>query len=246
MPPKPPRPDAPGTRIALLVSHGQPSEPQVGEDEIAALAAAVSEHAPGWDIRGATLAAPGALEAALVGTPKAAPLYPMFIADGWFTQSALPKRLDGAPVRQMNPFGMDPGLPAFAADWLRREIAAAGWRPENTALFIAGHGSGRSPRPAAVTRDFADALTALLPLREIRCGFVEEAPSLEDMAAGLGDKAICLPFFAAKRGHVLDDVPEALDAVGFTGLRLDPIGCHPGIPALIARRLTEEPAEVST
>ncbi len=222
---------------AVIVSHGQPSDPQVGEAEIRALAEATAPFAPDWDLRGATLAAPGALDAALEGARGDVVIYPMFMADGWFTQDELPRRLGDAPTRRLPPFGLDPALPGFAADWLREEIAARGWQPTETRLFVAAHGSGRSKRPAEVTRAFAAALASRLPLAETRSGFVEEEPYLADMARGLGDKAICLPFFAARRGHVLDDLPEALDEARFSGRVLDPIGLHPGIPAFIARRL---------
>lgn len=224
-------------RRAVIVSHGQPSEPEIGEAEIRTLAEAIVPFAPDWDVRGATLAGPGALEAALAGAPDDLVVYPMFMADGWFTQDELPRRLGDAPARRLPPFGLDPALPGFAADWLKAEIASRGWSPATTRLFVAAHGSGRSKRPAEVTRAFAAALGAHLPLAETRCGFVEEEPYLADMARDLGQTSICLPFFAARRGHVLDDLPEALDEVGFAGIRLDPVGLHPGIPAFIARRL---------
>jgi len=50
---------------AIIVSHGQPSEPEVAEDELARFAAEVSPHLPGWRLQAATLAQPGALDAAL-------------------------------------------------------------------------------------------------------------------------------------------------------------------------------------
>ncbi|WGW03598.1 sirohydrochlorin chelatase [Tropicibacter oceani] len=220
----------------VIVSHGQPSDPQIGETEISALARAVAQALPGRDIRGATLAAPGALEDALDGSRDAL-VYPFFMADGWFTKSVLPKRLTGMQARQLPPFGLDPDLPEFTQQWLQRVLDEAGWQAGETGLFLAAHGSGKSDKPAEVTRAFAQHLAALMPLRDIRCGFVEQPPFLADMARNMGDKAICLPFFALKRGHVLEDLPQALDAVNFAGLRLEPFGCQPELPAFIARRL---------
>ncbi|WP_425101558.1 sirohydrochlorin chelatase [Tropicibacter sp. S64] len=219
---------------AIIVSHGQPSEPEVGEAEIVALAQAVQAHLPDMTVRGATLAKEGALEAAI--SPGAL-VYPFFMADGWFTQKALPKRLAGFDVTQLAPFGLDPDLPDWTAEWLREELDEAGWTAQETALFIAAHGSGRSDKPASVTKGFAEQLGKRLPFRTIRCGFVEETPFLAESAAGLGEKAICLPFFNMKRGHVLDDLPQALEEVRFSGLRLEPFGCQPGLPEFIAKRL---------
>lgn len=225
------------SRPVVIVSHGQPSDPATGEAEITDLAARVAAHAPHLQVRAATLASPGALEAACADT---APLiYPFFMSDGWFTQINLPKRLQGVAHRQLPPFGLDPDLPRFTAHWLAGQIDQQGWQPQDTRLFLAAHGSGRSPRPAQATQDFAQALAAILPLAEIRCGFVEEPPFLQEAAQDMGDQALCLPFFALKRGHVLEDLPEALKAANFTGLRLEPFGLHPDLPAFLAKRFCD-------
>ena len=71
------------TKIALLLSHGQPSDPDPAEAALALLAAQVRGHLPGWQVVSATLAKPGALDAVAGGTPGL--VYPMFMAGGWFT-----------------------------------------------------------------------------------------------------------------------------------------------------------------
>lgn len=223
-------------RRALLISHGQPSEPERGEAEIATLARAVSDHLPGIDLRGVTLAGDGTLEAALDGAGPGSLAYPLFMADGWFVRDQLPKRIGSKAVHILPPFGMDAGLPGFAATWLRGEIAGRGWRAPEVTLAVLGHGSGRSDRPAQVTRGFAEAVAAQLGCA-LRLGFVEQAPLLTEALEGIGAHSIALPFFAARRGHVLDDLPEAARETGFDGVMLDPIGLHPEIPAFIAARL---------
>lgn len=221
---------------ALIVSHGQPSDPDVGEAEIAALAAAVAQHLPDARVDGVTLAAPGRIEALSADRPGAL-IYPMFMADGWFTQVQLPKRLaDGVGPRLVS-FGLDCTLPMLAAHWVRQVCADRGFDPKDTDLIIAGHGSGKSRRVSEATNAFAARVAGDVKPRSVRCGFVEEDPSLTDALTGLGENAICLPFFAAKRGHVLDDLPEAVAASGFTGVVLDPIGLHPDVPKMIADAL---------
>jgi len=226
------------TSAALIVSHGQPSDPGPAEEALAQFAARVAEHLPGWHVGAATLAQPGALDAALAAAIEAPRVYPLFMTEGWFTGENLRNRLAGASDAEiLRPLGVSPHLPALAAELLGREIAQAGWTPGDTRLFLAGHGSGRSGNSARDTRAFADALGALLPLAEIRTGFVEEAPFLADAARGLGTQSLCLPFFAAAGGHVVDDIPEALDAAGFRGRRLAPLGLAPEVPALVAREI---------
>lgn len=222
---------------AIIVSHGQPSDPAPAEAVLAEFAGSVAKALPDWQITSATLANPGALDLALESSPTAPLIYPMFMSQGWFTQDHLRKRLGDHPARVLPPFGVDPALPQMAADLLRDVLARQGWTAQDTQMFIAGHGSGRSPNSARDTHSFATALASLIAFREQRVGFVEQSPYLAETAEGLGPKSICLPFFAARGGHVLDDIPQALDQTGFSGLRLDPIGCAPDAPALVARAL---------
>lgn len=225
------------TEQAIIVSHGQPSEPDPAETALATLAARVAGRLPGWHVGSATLAKPGALQAALEQAGPHPLIYPMFMTAGWFTGEELLDRLNDRKAKVLPPLGLDAGLPEMAAELLSEVLAYEGWTTANTRLFIAAHGSGRSRNSARDTQAFATALAALMPLAEIRVGFVEEPPYLADMAFDLGPKSICLPFFAAKGGHVTDDIPEALDLAGFQGVRLEPIGCSQAVPALIARAL---------
>ena len=227
---------------AIIVSHGQPSDPAPAGQALAAFAARVGARLPGWQVTSATLAAPGALDRAFAQAGETALIYPMFMTNGWFTRDALRRAIGGRHAHALPPFGTEPGLPALTAEWLRDMLRQQGWAARDTRLFLAAHGSGRSDRSAQDTRAFARALARLLPLAEIRVGFVEERPCLSDMAFDLGAQAICLPFFAAEGGHVLEDVRDALDLAGFEGLRLPPVGHAEAAPALVAK--TIEAAEV--
>ncbi len=224
---------------AIIVSHGQPSDPDPAEETLAQFTSQVAAALPDWQVSSATLAKEGALEAALEQAGGYVWVYPLFMTAGWFTQDALKKRLGDHPAEVLAPFGVDPGLPKMAADLLQGVLAENGWRAEETTLFIAAHGSGRSRNSARDTQAFAAALSALIPWAELRVGFVEEPPLVLDMAMNLGPKSICLPFFAAKGGHVIEDIPEALNAARFEGVCLDPIGCAPAIPALVADALRQ-------
>lgn len=224
-------------RHALIVAHGQPSAPQQPEAALARLADAVAGHLPGWRLRSATLASPGRLEAEADAMPPGTIVYPLFMARGYFVTRVLPSRLDARPHRMAPPLGLDPDLPQLAAGLLRMALDGrrADRQPER--LLLAAHGSARGRAAADAAEAFAAALRPRLAGIEIVTGYVEQAPRIDAAARDLGPQDICLPFFAQDGDHCRDDIPRALDAAGFAGLRLPPLGLAAGIPALIARAL---------
>ena len=200
---------------------------------------------PGWSLGSATLAAPNELTNATRALPDAL-IYPMFMSDGWFTKTTLPQHLEmaGASVRRiLPPFGRDARLPDLAADMVRAAAQDAGHRPQQTTLIVAAHGAEKNPAAARCARHIADQIARLVPFHEIRLGFLEEPPYLQDAARIAPDRpAICLPLFAAGGAHVARDLPVALTRAGFRGPLLKPIGLQDGVPALIATALTQPTA----
>ncbi|WP_425043755.1 sirohydrochlorin chelatase [Primorskyibacter sp. S87] len=224
------------TRSALIVAHGQPSEPDPAEQRLAKLAAAVRDLLSGWTVQSATLAAPGSLEAALASLPENILVYPMFMAKGWFVTSVLPKRMSQRPAQVLDPFGLDPRLIDLGEVALRRAASEQGWDLPDVEVVLAAHGSGRSREPARIAADYATALSARLKC-PVHPGFVEEPPSIKSAATGVGVKSLCLPFFARSGGHAQEDVPQELTAAQFKGCLLPVLGELPGAPMLIARSL---------
>ncbi len=226
-------------RDALIVAHGAPADPAPQEVVLRALAATTAPHLPqGWRVRGATMAAEGALEAALEGLHDPL-IYPFFMAEGFFTGTLLPRRLTAAGVTgavQTPPFGVDPALPALMARVALEAAEASGIIPADSALLVAAHGSKVSRTSADSTHAMVTALGPLTGFGRILAGFVEEAPFLADQARSLA-RGICLPFFALEAGHVVGDIPEAMEEAGFDGPILPPIGQHPDVPQLIAEAL---------
>lgn len=237
----------PNTRpLALLVSHGAPSAPAGQEAWLAGVAAAVAARLPGWDVRSATLADPNALgrsAVAVAGRPVA--VFPQFMSDGWFVSTHLPERLAEAGFSRATvctPLGLLPGLAGLCLQRARAAAMAAGMDLPETRLLIAAHGSPSDPRPASATRRVAEAIAETGTFAGVHLGFVDEAPEIAE-AARLDGPALCLPFFAAKAGHVTGDLPEALAKAGFAGPVLEPIGTDPEVPAMIAAALRRESAE---
>jgi sirohydrochlorin ferrochelatase len=214
-------------RKALIVAHGQPSDPGPAGRAVDALAARVAAHLPGWEVAGATLAEPGALADRTARLGQGV-VYPLFMACGWFTQSQLPDRMAAVGAvrgwRIAAPFGCDAAVQALAV----AQAVAAG-APE---VILAAHGSGRSERPAAIAHDLARRIAGATG-RPARAAFIDQAPRLADLT-DLAPGAVCLPFFALPGGHVTDDLPAALALAGLSGPILPPVGSDPAVPALIA------------
>lgn len=231
-------PNPPLRPSAVIVSHGQPSDPAPAAAELAALAAKVATHLPGWHVGSATLAEDGALARALADADTAEGLiYPMFMAGGWFTTESLPRRLAEAGAegwQVLAPFGTDPTIQALALTIVREAGLTEGRQ-----LLLAAHGSFRSPAPAEVAQDLARSIGTTLHLSRSEAAFIDQHPRLSE-AHGFAADALCLPFFAARGGHVIDDLPAALKEAGFTGRVLDPLGLDPRVPSSIASALRRE------
>lgn len=221
-------------REALIVAHGQPSVPVPPELWLQGFAAAVSQHLPAWKIRAATLAMPDALERQAAEMPPGSPIFPMFMADGWFVSKVLPKRLDGADLTILPPLGFHPALPDVAAAGVRVALTKRGWALQESRLLLAAHGSARGPKAAQSANAFAELLRPRLEGLKITTGFVEEAPFVADAADTLPAQSLCLPFFALEGEHCREDIPEALEKAAFAGHLMAPLGTWPEAAAMVA------------
>ncbi|MEO8243674.1 MAG: cobalamin biosynthesis protein CbiX [bacterium] len=219
------------TRTALVISHGQPSDPDPAETELADLTARVALLLPGWQIESATLAAPRSLSRAISRLGPQGRAYPLFMAGGWFSRVHLPARLAeaGGPGWQvLEPLGCDPAIHDLAIRII------ADMRPAS--VVLAAHGSFRSPVPAAIANHVADRIAREAGVARVDAAFIDQTPRLASIT-GHGPDAACLPFFAASGDHVTDDIPAALTQAGFQGRLLPALGLHGDVPGIIARAI---------
>lgn len=222
------------TGAALIVSHGQPSDPAPAEAELARLAAAVAALLPGWQVGSATLAAEGALGRAVQGLGPQGVVFPLFMAGGWFTRVHLPKRLREAGAQDwqvLEPMGCDPAVQDLAV----QIVAEVGGVDQ---VVLAAHGSGQSSVPSDIAHHVAGLITARLGL-PVQVGFIDQTPRLADLRDH-GPGAVCLPFFAASGVHVTTDIPAALAQAGFQGRLLPALGLDGRLPGLIAAAVTAD------
>ena len=218
----------------LIVAHGQPSDPDRAEAELAALGHSVAGLMVGRQVATATLAAPGALASALARLGPGGRVYPLFMAGGWFTRVHLPKRLTDAGAQAwqvLEPMGCDPSVQDLAV----QIVAEVGGVDQ---VVLAAHGSGQSSVPSDIAHHVAGLITARLGL-PVQVGFIDQTPRLADLRDH-GPGAVCLPFFAASGVHVTTDIPAALAQAGFQGRLLPALGLDGRLPGLIAAAVTAD------
>lgn len=221
----------------VLIAHGSPSDPEPQETALRDLAAAVGALLPGRVVRGATLAKPGALAAALDGL-DAPWIYPFFMAEGWFTRTELPRRLSelGVSARVLAPFGVDPALPELIHDVLTDAATQAGTVLSDSPVLLVAHGSKIARKSRNSVYDMADNLRDTADMPPLHVALIEEPPFLVDVAKEVRT-GLCLPFFALRAGHVTGDIPEALQEAGYRGRLLPEIGARREVPGLIAQAI---------
>jgi sirohydrochlorin ferrochelatase len=212
------------TRHALIVAHGQPSDPRPAGAALEALAAWVEALMPGWEVAAATLAEAGSIARAVAGRPGGV-VFPMFMAGGWFTRVQIPKHLAEAGAvgwQVLEPFGCDPMVHDLCVTLVKEAGADQ--------VILAAHGSFKSAAPSDIAHHVADRIAAET-VAEVVAGFIDQEPQLSSLK---GRGGVCLPFFAAEGGHVSEDIPQALAEAGFTGRILPPVGLDARVPGIIA------------
>lgn len=209
---------------ALIVAHGQPSDPRPAGAALESLAATVQASMPGWSVGAATLAEEGAMARAVAGRPGGV-VFPMFMAGGWFTKVQIPKRLVEAGAvgwTVLEPFGCDPSVHDLCVALVREAGADQ--------AILAAHGSFKSSAPSDIARHVAGRIAAGTGA-DVAAGFIDQEPQLATLT---GRGGVCLPFFAAGGGHVSDDIPAALAEAGFAGRILPPVGLDARVPGIVA------------
>ncbi len=225
-------------RDALIVAHGQPSNPGPPERWLTEFAARVNAVIPNWTLRAATLATPLALETQLAELKPNSPIFPMFMSDGWFVSNVLPKRMKGADFPVLAPLGYQPDLVKVAVQIIDAQVQANRWAPQDSHILLAAHGSARGARAAIAAQAFARRLSERRPLLSISTGFIEQTPFIAQAARPLPHQTICMPFFALEGDHCRQDIPQSLEEACFSGVSLPPIGTFAAIETLVASAIS--------
>lgn len=179
-----------------------------------------------------------AVQAALAAGAPCLAIYPMFMAEGYFTSKVLMQRLAAldipADVHVLPPFGADPRLPRLM---LTQAIATADQhklRPETSRLLVVGHGSKFGPASADATRAVADAVAGQGRFGRVETAFLEEAEFLVDaLSRDVLMPTVILGFFSGDGLHAAEDVPEAITATKARAFYSGSIGTSPAVVEIV-------------
>ena len=186
-----------------------------------------------------------AVRAALAAGAKALAVYPMFMAEGYFTSKVLIQRLAALEipidVHVLAPLGADPRMPSLM---LKQAIDTAGKHGltlDATRLLIVGHGSKIGPASADATRAVATVIAGERRFARVETAFLEEPEFLEDALSREGPlPTVVLGFFSGDGLHAAEDVPEAISETQANAVYAGSIGKSPDLPGLIRSSIAAE------
>lgn len=238
----------PGFKVAaVLASHGDRGE---GERNVTLLAHAEQVRA----LIGLATVTAGvlkgeppieeALSAAKASGAGVIVVYPLFMADGYFTRTVLAERirvagLEGAS-RVLAPLGLDPALPQLMLDDALKAAQGAGIDPARARLLVVGHGSKFGPASAEATQRAAAALEAAGGFATVATAFLEEAPLLADALADAARPTVVSGFFYGDGMHAGEDVPGAIRDAHADAIYAGSVGSSRRVAEVIAAAIMAE------
>ena len=168
-------------------------------------------------------------------------VYPLFAANGYFTRDRLVRILDeangqGRSIELLPPLGLDRGLPALIADRARIVAAANGFSQKAFGIVLLAHGSRRNPASREATEWAAAEVARLGACRQVSGAFLEERPSLQEVARACPWPTVVVGMFSGEGLHGARDAPRLIADLGrsdvvYAGV----IGNAPGIEDLVVR-----------
>jgi sirohydrochlorin cobaltochelatase len=160
-------------------------------------------------------------------------IVPLFISEGYFTQEVLPRELGfcrpgetsfaraqrrgGRTFHYCGPVGTHPSMTevllARARDIVEKFPFPRAPKPSDTALFIAGHGTGNNENSRQAIEQQAELIRGRRLYAEVHAVFMEEDPRIGDCGRLANVKNIVMvPFFISDGLHSYEDIPVMLGA----------------------------------
>jgi sirohydrochlorin cobaltochelatase len=151
---------------------------------------------------------------------------PLFISEGYFTEEVIPRELGFAPgehrkqknqhtIHYCGPIGthdsMTDVLLARAAEIVAKHPFPRAPKPNETALFIAGHGTGQNENSRKAIERQVELIRAKNQYAEVHAVYMEEDPRIADCyAMTKSSNIVMVPFFISDGLHSYEDIPMML------------------------------------
>ncbi len=143
---------------------------------------------------------------------------PVFISEGYFTQSIIPRELgldgpvtrkDGVTYKYCDPIGSHHAMTAALLN--RARETAPDVPEEETTLIIVGHGTGLNDNSALAAKEQAERLAAQTNYAAVRNSYMEEEPLISKWDEWTTTpNVLVVPFFIADGLHSYQDIPVLL------------------------------------
>jgi sirohydrochlorin cobaltochelatase len=151
---------------------------------------------------------------------------PLFISEGYFTEEVIPRELGlpngsrilrrgGQTIYYCGPIGthdsMTRVLLSRANEIVRKHPFPRAPKPGETALFIAGHGTGNNENSRKAIERQVELIRATGEYAEVHAVFMEEEPRIGDCyALAKSRNIVMVPFFISDGLHSYEDIPVML------------------------------------
>lgn len=171
---------------------------------------------------------------------------PLFLAEGYFTEQVVPRELAaGDPGRARvvlcPPIGTHPRMASLIE---QRAVEACGLslaERREAVLVVIGHGTERSATSGDTVLRLVERLREHESFGAVDCGFLDQAPRIEEVVASWpGRPLVLVPFFIAAGWHARTTIPRDLGLEGShterDGRRIwytAPVGTLPEIASLV-------------
>jgi sirohydrochlorin ferrochelatase len=224
----------------LLAAHGE-RRTDADNVGVAALARRLAAEGVAAEVAaGFVKGAPSIDDAIRALAPRDVVVYPLFLADGYFTRVALPRligkvRHDSARlIKVLPPLGLDPALVDVIVDEARAVAQASGISQEEIAVVLLAHGSTKDKASRTATEQLADRVRECRRFREIRIALLEEPPSLAEAVDDVRGPVVVVGLFTGEGMHGVDDAERLVAALAREDVILiGPVGTFAGIAAVI-------------
>lgn len=140
---------------------------------------------------------------------------PVFISEGYFTQTVIPRELElqgrltfrpGKKIYYCDPVGSHSRMTEVLLH--RAREVAPGVPPELTSLFIVGHGTDLNDNSAKAAKEQAARIRAMGEYGQVVSSYMEEPPLVAEWhKISQQPNVVIVPFFIADGLHSFQDIP---------------------------------------